>query len=348
MRSPGFLTVVLFLALGVGCGGGRGAEPVVTVMTQNLYYGTEFDGAIAALATGDEEGFVLAVTEAWARVQATDFPTRAAAIAAEIEAVEPALIGLQEAALWRVQVPSDPTTAATEVVYDFVGILLDALAARGLDYEVAATFTGLDVEFPFLDETFSLSDVRLTDREIVLARRGGALSWSNPQAGAFAVNLPLPGGVEVRRGWAAVDADLAGRTFRFVSTHLEADDPGVRAAQADEIAQVVAGSPLPPVLVGDFNYDVAGFDPDAAAFLERLAEAGLELGAPVAGGTVTCCADEWLSDPTAAFTERLDLIFHAAGFQVLSEDVLGNAPTDMRGGLWPSDHAAVGARLFLP
>jgi hypothetical protein len=61
---------------------------------------------------------------------------------------------------------------ARHVEYDFVKLLLNALRARGLRYDVIAEETGFDAEFPgFLSESARiLSDIRLTDREVILAR----------------------------------------------------------------------------------------------------------------------------------------------------------------------------------
>ncbi len=64
--------------------------------------------------------------------RALDFPARAGAIANEIQAKKPDLIGLQEVTNWTTEGFNPPPS------YDFLAILEGALAARGLDYEVAA------------------------------------------------------------------------------------------------------------------------------------------------------------------------------------------------------------------
>ena len=100
---------------------------------------------------------------------ARNFPERAAALAAEVEATQPDLIGLQEAILVRTQSPPDgPATPATTVALDFVQILLNALAARALHYEVVVQSINVDAELP---STLGF-DVRHTDREVILARAG--------------------------------------------------------------------------------------------------------------------------------------------------------------------------------
>ena len=351
-------------AVVTSCGGAAGPgglpgtpETRATVMTRNLYIGTELDEAIQAVLLGDPEAIVAAVGAAWARVLMTDFETRAKALAQEIAEAGADLVGLQEAALWRTQFPADSVgpdpTPATDVAYDFVQLLLDELALLGQEYEVAAEFRGLDVEFPGLTPSFELMDVRLTDREVILAKVGGPVTWSNPQTGAFQVNLPITEGIEVTRGWASVDAVVTGpwgireKPFRFVTTHLDADHPDVRMAQAAEILQGPTATNLPVVLVGDFNYDVNGDDPGAQWFRGAAGDAGFELVAPAIAGTGTCCSDELLQDPTVVHDERLDLILCRGDMDVQGERVHGGEAADMIEGLWPSDHAGVSCELTL-
>ena len=67
------------------------------VLTRNLYVGGSLERIFAA--TTPEEA-IEAATVIWATAQATDFPERAEAIADEIAAHHPHLVGLQEAAIW--------------------------------------------------------------------------------------------------------------------------------------------------------------------------------------------------------------------------------------------------------
>ena len=97
-------------------------------------------------------------------VQRTDFPARARAIAGEIEAARPDLIGLQEAAVWR--------SGSYEA--DNLELLEAELASRGLDYRRVATVTNGEVE---------LGGVGLTDRDAILARAD--LDVTDAAAGTF-------------------------------------------------------------------------------------------------------------------------------------------------------------------
>ena len=64
----------------------------VTVMTQNLYLGTD----LAPIFTAPNLPALFArVGAGWAQVQSNDFPARAQAIANEIAAAKPDLVGLQ-------------------------------------------------------------------------------------------------------------------------------------------------------------------------------------------------------------------------------------------------------------
>src|SRR6266576_4993404 len=65
----------------------------LTVMTQNLYLGASL-APVSAATTPFE--FIVAAATIFAEVQFTDFPARADAIAAEIEANAPDVIALQE------------------------------------------------------------------------------------------------------------------------------------------------------------------------------------------------------------------------------------------------------------
>jgi hypothetical protein len=80
-------------------------------MTYNLFQGSELTEASNATTPAQ---FLAAVAEDYGEVQATDFPERAQAIAAEAQSAAPDLIGIQEA--WEItlcawSLPTSPTTA---------------------------------------------------------------------------------------------------------------------------------------------------------------------------------------------------------------------------------------------
>jgi endonuclease/exonuclease/phosphatase family metal-dependent hydrolase len=322
----------------------------VTVMTRNLYLGADLNPIFQA---PNLFGLYAAVGAAWTQVQANDYPTRAKALADEIAASRPDLVGLQEAMLFRTDVPPDgPATPAETVAYEFVDTLVRELADRELVYEAVSIHIGTDAELPAgLPPT---KDVRLTDRVVVLARadeKTADLKLSNPQSGRYVAALTLPtvaGPLTLTRGWASVDVKIRGKSFRFVTTHLEASTPFVpgepRNTQARELLAGPANTELPVVLVGDFNSG-PGMDLGAYSILttgpDGFADAWL-------GGPLTCCHKNDLHNPDPTLTKRIDLILTRGGFETVSTDIVGEAVADHASGLWPSDHAGVVATLQLP
>ena len=348
----------------------KGEARTVTVMTRNLYLGADVSPAVAAVLSGDPEAVVAAVSEVWGKVQFTDFLARADGVAAEIAAAKPDLIGLQEAELWRSQTPADFVSGnAHHVEYDFVKILLKALRNRGQHYEVVAEETGFDIELPgFLSEANAeaglLSDIRLTEREVILARSdpgASELKLSNARTGHFVTNVEYPISPDftfvVQRGWASVDAKIRGRSFRFVTTHLEADSEEVREAQAIEVITGPANTNMPVILVADANSNANG-DATTAAYSSFIGAGFTDAWFEAHPGEFvsTCCADELLLSPVLPVATddegRIDLVLYRGpgDFATLGVDLLGANPAADRvfNGvtmIWPSDHAGVAARL---
>lgn len=366
------LRIVLFLACGAlalaGCGTaeprstGEGDDPEaprLSVMSWNLYLGAELDPAIQALVAGDLDGVVAAITQVWAEVRGTDFRLRAEALAAQIAGAHPDVLALQEAALWRSQVPSDVLEAmpapAEHVEFDFVQILLDALALRGTPYVVLASLETADAEFPALTDDFAgLQDVRFTDREVILGRADLALDdvlVSDAFGALFDTNLVLPGGLGVLRGWVCVDLEVEGRPVRVVSSHLDADVPEIQEAQAAELLAGPLTTAGDVLLVGDLNSDALG-GPGATATYGNLLAAGLSdawsLLHPVEPGA-TWGHDALLADPGALHTQRLDLALLRGALDPVSAVLHGLEAQDVGGGMvWASDHAGLLVEFELP
>lgn len=151
-----------------------------------------------------------------------------------------------------------------------------------------------------------------------------------------AQTLPLPSGIEISRGWAAVDASVEGRTYRIVGTHLESDVPIVRLAQASERLQLFGGETRPLVVLGDFNSGPGR--PETQAYQLMVASRYLDVWTARAGHEgpsdgYTCCHAGDLSNAEPTLVQRIDLIFArnlgiGLGQTVARVDVVGDAAAD--------------------
>ncbi len=331
----------------------------VTALTWNVYVGAEIERVLQARTP--EEAVVLA-TEAWAHVQATNFPTRAGALAVAIAARRPEVVGLEELAVYRVT-DRPFGELATQVVYDFLQLVIDSLRARGCDYRAAAVDRTTDLQVPViagLDASGQpiFAGVRFTDGDAVLVRAD--VPSADPRSGVYGAYVPVTiGGVSagVYQGWSSVAATIAGETYRFVVTHLAGQEvQEIQLAQARELLALLAAESRPIILVGDLNSDVYGADPTRATpTYAMLTAAGysdswVEHDREASG--LTCCERADLLNAQPTFDQRIDFIFTrnlAADARAVARGVAGDRPGDRTvAGLWPSDHAGVAATLLAP
>jgi endonuclease/exonuclease/phosphatase family metal-dependent hydrolase len=329
------------------------AQHQITVMSYNVYHGVDLEIFRVPGATSVPD-LLSRVAAVYMGYQARNFPERAQALAAEIAAGQPALIGLQEAVLVRTGALFNPAPAEN-VAFDYVQLLLDALSARGLNYTVVAEIRGFDIELP----SALGFDVRHTDREVILARAdmpSGQLSLSNVQTGHFTTNCQIPtiafGSLTVLRGWASVDVWSRGTSFRFVSTHLDGDclpyTSAIQVAQAQELVNGPADTTLPVLLVGDVNASPGDSQPSAYSALvgAGFVDAWNLVGA---GDGFTCCQADDLSNVTSTLSSRIDVVLLNGDFVVRRVTTMGDLPSDRTtSGLWPSDHARLSATLEIP
>jgi endonuclease/exonuclease/phosphatase family metal-dependent hydrolase len=346
---------------------GRHTGQVARVMTRNLFLGADLAPALAASTLG---GFVDANGAVLRQVTATNFPTRADGLAAEILAKRPDLVGLQEVALWRIGPPSvgplvgGPKTA-TSVRYDFLALLLDRLNVDGqryqqvviqqeFDYEAPANENGVRGDGPQPTPDAEMN-ARLTMRDVILARTdAGVHTWA-PAGGSFQhlLTVPILGmPVTVTRGWTRVEARVrGGGPFRFVNTHLEAFDPrtvhpSIRALQAGEL--VAPGGPAtsdtPVVLLGDLNSDDDTVVPDDQQAYRVLLDAGFVERSTA--DPLSCCIHSYdLTTGTAAeFDHQVDHVLtdSPSAVRLVESAVTGRT---MQNGYWDSDHAGVFSAL---
>jgi hypothetical protein len=250
-------------------------------------------------------------------------------------------------------------TPATEVAYDFLDLLVQALAVRGEAYEVAAAIENFDVQIPGLTSE-GLHEIRLTDRDAILVRTGAGahVHWSpaDVQGGNFGAFAPVPtplGTLPLVRGWLAVDVRVAGTPARFLTTHLETVSAAVQLAQAQELLAGPAETGLPLILVCDCNSSADGIGPDATPTYGALLAAGFEdawRSAHRHAPGYTCCQAPDLLNVPSALSERIDFVLLRGDVDVRQARVTGARPggrtrEDPRH--WPSDHAGVTAILGL-
>ena len=348
-------------------------EPKIKVMTRNLYLGADIFKVVDAAQTNPST-IPYAVADVFQTMQATNFPERAKAIADEIALFEPDVVGLQEVSTYYIQTPGDflagnPVQANT-VVIDFYTVLNAELQARGMEY-TAYTNTNADIEMPMIDPSSPtyLSDARLVDHDVILVRADH--DASNMMSGNYLWQLSLDlGGTSVAftRGYLAVDVDIKGDVFRFVNTHLEvASSPGsvfrvFQAAQMQELLAILSYETKPIVMVADWNSSPdhvpgtsqvpgIGTVPYVPPYMQAVAAGYLDtwLEQKKYDEGYTSGFDEYVSDPSAELTSRIDIVFtDPKGLEIdkVQADVVGNTVEDMTpSGLWPSDHAGVVAKI---
>jgi endonuclease/exonuclease/phosphatase family protein len=154
----------------------KGKKDRVKVIDQNLYIGGSLDAVVAQATASHTDGVADAAGTLINNVNANDFNLRAQNIASFVKKKKVDLLGLQEAALWRLQIPTDgggPSAAnpnaalATTPLIDYIDTLLGALNKKALSkkgckkfhqkhpnkqcyrgYKLASARVGADAEQP--------------------------------------------------------------------------------------------------------------------------------------------------------------------------------------------------------
>jgi Endonuclease/Exonuclease/phosphatase family len=236
---------------------------------------------------------------------------------------------------------------------------------------------------PFTTDGVNYAMLGLADRDAILVRSG--VPYSTVQVPGCRVSdagcnykmtevggpptLTLPNGqkIVIERGFLAVDVTVRGKGYRIFNTHLEqrqlADNlPQTRVfqvLQASELLQSVLQS-MPGdrrvLLMGDFNSDPAdppiGTSPTPYMIFAGMGFTDTWTMRPQSDEGLSCCQSETLTNRKSELSERIDLIFSLTRpSRVVDMKLLGTTMGDKtrppgNGGLWPSDHAAVAAKLF--
>ena len=333
-------------------------------MSWNVYVGADLT---QLLAVGSLEDVPCAVYGVWQDVIATDFPSRAVAIADQIEAARPHVIGLNEVSTFAFTYGSSPDLV-------FLDVLQAELGARGLDYDASATSTNFQVALPiaYTDQCPAqpADELTYTEYDVILVRDDVTTTGAANGTFAAVLPLPLPGGVTLEKpsGWAYADIVHKDLPYRVFTTHLEPADIGpcttypdlleLHNYQALELMGILAASPYPTVLTGDLNSDASGC---TTPTYPDLIEAGFvdawTLGRPLGDG-FTANQDDDLRNGASALWHRIDFIMYRDEFTTRTGRFQGSAHADLVGEepadriatsfgyrVWPSDHAGVVADL---
>jgi hypothetical protein len=313
------------------------------VVTYNVDPGSRLAPLLAAASP---QALPAAMSQVWAEVQASDVGGRAWALAGQIAAAGPDVVGIQDAAVWTVN--GAPR-------YDCLQLLQHDLRLRGQRYLVAAREAVNVVQLPdaagdrigLAAQTVILVDRGIADRNFVVRGRVGGTFAARRQ-----VALGGPGGPAIAAPgtWACatlVNTENSAHTIRFVTAQLDPLDPGVNAAQGAELLAGPARTSLPVVLTGDF-----GLPAGAGAYPEILHsgfnDTWLRMH-PADPGLTSREPD--LRDPGRALQARTDLVFLKTNEDMSDTNtaLLGTASGERTAaGLWASDHAGVLASLVMP
>lgn len=328
--------VLLFLSASLAaCDSTDETFTYINVVSWNLHDG--YDIATMAAATSDAD-LRVRTFDAYRSVLLTNFPNRARRIADAVERSRPDVITLQEVASFRTESPGDfatnPVVNASQVRLDFLPILLDSLAGRGLNYRVASVSPGPDFELP-ASAGASTSDIRFSEANVILVSSeiavldGEGRSFTGPSTFVAAGNS-----VQLARGYAFVRASKDGVPFSVYTTQFQDDGALDAAHRAQLIAEIVpTGNAILTGSLGASTWMPPSFT-DAWAAL-RPAEEG-----------ATCCLSTMANDPVAVFSERSDKVLSRGG-TVLEISRLGSELRDrLVSGLWPSDRTGLGARIL--
>lgn len=315
----------------------------LAVATYNLYLGADLS---LVLGAQDPEELPSRLAEVMRQLGVTSFAGRARAIAAILVEHDLDLVGLQEVCTWSFD---------GEVVSDFRAELLAALEELGEPFEAVcevATFEGSG----HVDGPAGEHLVEITGANLLLRRAGSEVTAVDAGSGLFADALRMQalGGatVAIARGWCAARCRVGDREVVVVDTHTEAYDAGSRDAQRDELmtaVEAVAGEG-PVVLLGDFNAtpEQVGLPPAYVDAWSAAAEEPDLEGVPQGGAAgATCGQRPDLANAESELTHRIDYVW-VRGAEVASACRAGHRQEDRTpNGLWPSDHAAVVARILV-
>ena len=325
------------------------------VMTYDANEGTDF---LEVQAATNPQQFLAAVGATIAQVRETNPPERMQALAKQILAARPALVSLQELDQWFTGplVAFSPLTCGTMTLeFDMVQELMDALNAQGGHYQIA--IQAQQYAFPpipgYIQQSGSFLCVAVVNHVAILSRTDldpSKFSVKNPQSAQYSATLICPspiGYLPLPRAWDSVDATFHGKQFRFIGTHLESVVPAIREAQGNELREGPANTPLPVIVAMDSNSQ-AFPRPQDQTYLDFLANGYNGWDWLFPSPSYTCCQAELDNNPVSQLSQRIDLILTRGSVELQNLALFGADTSDRTAsGLWPSDHAGVGAQVIV-
>ncbi len=349
--------LLLFLALLVCVGTvqsvSASAPKQLNVMTRNMDAGSDFWYVLSA-NPNDPSAILVAITQTYQEMLASNIAKRADGLAAEIQYLRPDFVALQE-----VTTLSSGTYGATNLTVNVSGLdsLLAALRSRRMHYKVVFVQKNADVSLPALDATYqNMIQVGLTDYDAVLVRSDllcDGLTLRKVQAAHFSdaatLSFTVAGtSIPFYRGWIAVDAKYRGINFRFVTTHLETFSPDYQAAQTNELLTGPLNTDHALILAGDLNSDanVPAWENGPAYGI--LASAGfVDVWTKLRPNKLGITWPLFLEDSGIGPSnpQRIDLIL--VNGSEIRPSWITRAGLTPRNGVWTSDHAGVAAGLAL-
>jgi len=319
---------------------GHRTEPV-KVLSRNMYIGFDVDETLLALASGDPVVMQAAIEKALTTLTATDIEIRAAAMAREVDLLRPDFLGLQEVSYIDVVIPG-----LADVHLDFLDILQQKLAARQLNYVLAAQVFTTNVQLPPMGISLVDSDAMLINPKRVHVIGADAQLYSENLGDVYGV------GIDIVRGWTKVHARVRGAEVEVWNTHLESGPEEfivtLRGHQAGELARLTS-TDMPVFVMGDLN-DELGSPMYDSLTTNGFDNVWQELRLWLPG--YTCCHAPELWNPWPTFDERIDHVF-VRGLPRVKGAILrtGMWPWERVQGpyykLWPSDHAGLFAALMV-
>jgi hypothetical protein len=337
----------------------RAAEPAqqggskLKVLTYNVYSGTAYAGATdPSLAK-----FRQAMTNAVLDVRASDPAGRVQAVARQIANHSPHLVSLQEV----FTLSTGPSKDALTLEFDYLELLMQALAAQGASYTPVESVTTWDATVPstsgYLRSTWRIVILARTD----LAQEQFFLTNVDGKPFTATITYPLPalnGSADCpvpltgtgacmmpwTRGWALADVTYRGKQFRYVNATLESNSTSKNIAQGLELLNGPLNTTRPVILAGDLNCDLSNFSDPKRLTCVRFIDAGFQ----DAWGAAKASQPGFTKE-LPNMTMRSDYVMIRGLFHAEAASLIGEDPADWTAsGLWPSNHAGVVVKLDRP